>query len=161
MVTDEGELDYLIRDTRQSGALVGAPMRCPLDHILTYYDGSQPQYTHLRASMFAYVHINLLSMLTRFTPKEVPRVAVDGIYSGKLHSVNSRETKLTWLPMKIQSRLKQLPRPGGVTRVNSCTFPQNTQHTSPNPSTWAMSQTCLAQLQRATMTQWSATSWVI
>ena len=52
----------------------------PLGHILTYYDGSQPHYTHLRASMLAYAHINLLSMLTRFRPKEVPQVAVDGIY---------------------------------------------------------------------------------
>jgi len=46
LVTDAGELDYLVRDTRQSGTLVGAPMRCPLGHILTYCDGSQDQYTH-------------------------------------------------------------------------------------------------------------------
>ena len=82
LVIEEGELDCLVRDTRQSGTLVGAPMRCPLGHILTYYDGSQPQYTHLRASMLAYAHINLLSMLTRFRPK-VPPVAVDGIYVQK------------------------------------------------------------------------------
>ena len=63
LVTDEGELDYLVRDTRQSGTLVGAPMKCPLGHILTYYDGSQPQYTHLRVSMLAFAHINLLEML--------------------------------------------------------------------------------------------------
>ncbi|MEW8688798.1 MAG: hypothetical protein AB2556_23520 [Candidatus Thiodiazotropha sp.] len=55
-MTDQGELDYLVRDTRQSGTLVGAPQRCPLGHILTYYDGSQPQFTHLRASMLAYAH---------------------------------------------------------------------------------------------------------
>ena len=42
---------FLVRDTRQSGTLVGAPQKCPLGHILNYYDGSQPQpqYTHLRA----------------------------------------------------------------------------------------------------------------
>jgi len=83
LVTDEGELDYLVRDTRQSGTLVGAPMRCPLGHILTYYDGSQPQYAHLRASMLTYAHINLLAMLSRFTPEEAVRVATDSIYVKK------------------------------------------------------------------------------
>ena len=83
-MTDEGELDYLIRDTRQSGTLVGAPMRCPLGHILTYYDGSQPQYTHLRASILAYAHINLLEMLRRFRPDEAIRVATDSIYVKKI-----------------------------------------------------------------------------
>ncbi|MEW8688481.1 MAG: hypothetical protein AB2556_21925, partial [Candidatus Thiodiazotropha sp.] len=42
LVTDQGELDYLVRDTRLSGTLVGVPQMCPLGHILTYYDGSQP-----------------------------------------------------------------------------------------------------------------------
>ena len=83
LVTDKVELDYLVRDTRQSGTLVGAPMRCPLGHILTYYDGSQPQYAHLRALMLAYAHINLLAMLSRFTPKEAVRVATDSIYVKK------------------------------------------------------------------------------
>ena len=83
LVTDEGELDYLVGDIRQSGTLVGAPMRCPLGHILTYYDGSQPQFTHLRASMLAYAHINLLEMLRRFRPDEAVRVATDSIYVRK------------------------------------------------------------------------------
>ncbi|MEW8688017.1 MAG: hypothetical protein AB2556_19575, partial [Candidatus Thiodiazotropha sp.] len=30
LLTDQGELDFLVRDTRQSGTLVGAPERCPL-----------------------------------------------------------------------------------------------------------------------------------
>ena len=81
LVTDRGALDYLVRDTRQSGTLVGAPERCPLGHILTYYDGSQPQYAHLRASMLAYA--NLLSMLQRFEPDEAVRVATDSIYVRK------------------------------------------------------------------------------
>ena len=51
----------------------------PLGWILTYYDGSQPQYAHLNASMLGYAHINLLSMLTRFTQKEAVRVATDSI----------------------------------------------------------------------------------
>ena len=80
LVTDHGELDFLVRDTRQSGTLVGAPQPCPLRHILTYYDGSQPQYTHLRASMLAYAHINLVSMLIRFEPEEAVRVATNSIY---------------------------------------------------------------------------------
>ena len=63
LVIDQGEFDFLVRDTRQSGTLVGAPQKCPLGHVLTYNDGSQPQYTHLTASMLAYAHINLLSML--------------------------------------------------------------------------------------------------
>ena len=41
LVTDRGELDYLVRDTRLSSTLVGAPMKCELGHIVTYYDGSQ------------------------------------------------------------------------------------------------------------------------
>ena len=83
LVIDQGELVFLVRDKRQSGTLVGAPQKCPMGHILTYYDGSQPQYTHLRASMLAYAHINLLSMLSRFTPDEAVRVATDSIYVRK------------------------------------------------------------------------------
>ena len=93
LVTDRGELDFLVRDTRQSGTLVGAPERCPLGHVLTYYDGSQPQYAHLRASMLAYAHINLLSMLSRFEPEEAVRVATDSIYVQKtaLHKLKELE----------------------------------------------------------------------
>ena len=69
-----------MRDTRQSGTLVKAPERCPLGYVLTYYDGSQPQYAHLTANMLAYAHINLLSMLQRFEPDEAVRVATDSIY---------------------------------------------------------------------------------
>ena len=75
LVTDEEKLDYLLRDTRQSGTLVGAPMRFPLGHILTYHDGLQPQYAHLRASMLAYAHINLINMLRRFRPEEAVAAA--------------------------------------------------------------------------------------
>ncbi|MEW8689337.1 MAG: hypothetical protein AB2556_26235 [Candidatus Thiodiazotropha sp.] len=59
LMTDKGELDFLVRDTRQSGTLVGAPERCPLGYVLTYYNGSQPQYAYLRASMLAYAQPNL------------------------------------------------------------------------------------------------------
>ncbi|MEW8688028.1 MAG: hypothetical protein AB2556_19630, partial [Candidatus Thiodiazotropha sp.] len=83
LVTDQGEIDFLVRDTRQSGTLVGAPERCPQGYVLTYYDGSQPHYTHLRASMLAYAHINLINMLSRFEPDEAVRVATDSIYVKK------------------------------------------------------------------------------
>ena len=78
LVTNRGELDYLVRDNRLSGTLVGAPMECELGHILTYYDGFQPQFAHLRASMLAYAYINLLSMLSRFEPDAI-RVATDSM----------------------------------------------------------------------------------
>jgi len=48
-----------------------------------YDDGSQPQYTRLRASVLAYAHINLISMLSRFRPEEVTRVATDSVYTKK------------------------------------------------------------------------------
>ena len=83
LVTDPGELDFLMRDTRQSGTLVSAPQKCPLGHILTYYDGFHSQYAHLRARMLAYAHINLLETLCRFTPEEAVRIATDSIYVQK------------------------------------------------------------------------------
>ncbi|MEW8689189.1 MAG: hypothetical protein AB2556_25485, partial [Candidatus Thiodiazotropha sp.] len=102
LVTDQGELDYLVRDTylsgtfytRLSGTLVGAPMKCELGHILTYYYGSQPQFTHLQASMLAYAHINLLSMLSRFEPDDAVRMATDSLYIWKtaLHRLDGVES---------------------------------------------------------------------
>ena len=83
LVTNHGELDYLVRDTRLVGTLVGAPMKCELGHILTYYNGLQPLFAHLRVSMLAYAHINLLSMLSRFEPDEAIRAATDSIYVKK------------------------------------------------------------------------------
>lgn len=52
--------------------------------MLTYYDGSQPQYAHLHARMLAYAHINLILMLVRFEPREAVRVATDNIYIRKM-----------------------------------------------------------------------------
>ena len=104
LVIDKGELDFLVRDTRQSGTLVGAPQKCPLGHILTYYDGFQPQYTHLRASTLAYAHINLLSMLSRFTPDEAVRVATDSIYVRKsaLKRLEEVEAFIPMTKMRLQ-----------------------------------------------------------
>ncbi|MEW8689144.1 MAG: hypothetical protein AB2556_25260, partial [Candidatus Thiodiazotropha sp.] len=100
LVIDRGELDFLVRDTRLSGTLVGAPMKCELGHILSYYDGSKPQFIHLRASMLAYAHINLLTMLLRYTPDDAMRVATDSLYIGKtdLH-------KLGWVESYIAPRI--------------------------------------------------------
>ena len=83
LITDQGELDFLVRDMCQSGTLVSAPAKCPAGWILTYYDGSQAQYAHLRASMLAYAHIDLLEMLRRFTPTEAIRVVTDSLYVKK------------------------------------------------------------------------------
>ncbi|CAG8662353.1 8747_t:CDS:1, partial [Paraglomus occultum] len=82
LVIDEGELDFLIKDCTDAGTFAGRE-KCPLGFILTYYEGHQPQYTHLRASMLAYAHINLLEMLRRFDPNEVVRIATDSIYVRK------------------------------------------------------------------------------
>ncbi len=41
-----------------------------------YYDGSQPQYTHLRSNILAYAHFNLLAMLSRFDV--APRLGLSG-----------------------------------------------------------------------------------
>ncbi|CAG8624856.1 15462_t:CDS:2, partial [Cetraspora pellucida] len=49
LVTDEGELDFLVKDCTDAGTFAGRE-KCPLGFILTYYEGHQPQYTHLRAS---------------------------------------------------------------------------------------------------------------
>ena len=73
--------------------------KCPLGHIITYYDGSQPQYTHLRATMLAYAHINLLSMLSRFIPDEAVRVATDSIYVRK-SALKRLEGVEAFIPMK-------------------------------------------------------------
>ncbi|CAG8719806.1 4130_t:CDS:2, partial [Racocetra persica] len=70
LVTDESELDFLIKDCTDAGTFAGRE-KCPLRFILTYYEGHQPQYTYLRASMLTYAHINLLEMLQRFDPNEV------------------------------------------------------------------------------------------
>ena len=83
LVTDPGELNFLVHDTCQSRTLLSGSERCPLGHILTYFDGLQAQYTHLPVSMLAYAHINLLSMLSRFTQDEAVRVVTDSIYIQK------------------------------------------------------------------------------
>ncbi|CAG8553894.1 12053_t:CDS:10, partial [Racocetra fulgida] len=82
LVMDEGKLDFLIKDCTDAGTFAGRE-RCPLGFILTYFEGHQPQYTHLQASMLAYAHINLLEMLWRFDPNEVVRIATDSIYVQK------------------------------------------------------------------------------
>ena len=88
------------------GTLVGAPQKCPLGHILTCYDGSQPQYPHLRASMLAYAHINLLSMLSGFTPDEAVRLATDSIYVRKsaLKRLEGVEAFIHMKKMRLRSR---------------------------------------------------------
>ena len=92
-------------DTPQTGTLVGAPQMCLLGLILTYYDGSQPLHSHLKASMLAYAHIKLFSMHSRFASDEAVRVAIDSIYVRKsmlkkLHGVEAfvakKECSCVW-----------------------------------------------------------------
>ncbi|CAG8624811.1 20545_t:CDS:2, partial [Racocetra persica] len=82
VVIDEKELDFLIQDCIKEGTYAGSD-KCPLGHILIYYECYQPQYTYLRASMLAYAYINLLEMLQRFSSNEVVRIATDSIYIRK------------------------------------------------------------------------------
>ncbi|RHZ52865.1 hypothetical protein Glove_456g39 [Diversispora epigaea] len=88
LVTDEGELDFLIKDCTDAGTFADRE-KCPLGFILTYYEGHQFQYIHLRASMIPiFVHstsayINLLEMLRRFDPNEIVRIVTDSIYVQK------------------------------------------------------------------------------
>jgi len=72
----------LIEDCIDAGTFAGRE-KCPLGYILTYYEGHQPQYMHLRASMLAYAHINLLEMIQRFKPNEIVRIATDSLYIRK------------------------------------------------------------------------------
>ncbi|CAG8546369.1 7872_t:CDS:2 [Ambispora gerdemannii] len=110
VVIDEGELDFLIQDCIKEGTYAGSD-KCPLGHILTYYEGHQPQYTHLRASMLAYAHINLLEMLRRFGPNEVVRSATDSIYTKRPY-IRSKMYRLSL--SKLSKRLKRsaIPRFG-------------------------------------------------
>ena len=140
LVIDQGGLDFLVRDTRQRGTLVGVPQKCPLGHIFTYYDGSQPQYTHLKASMLAYAHSNLLSILLRFTPDDSVRVDTGSIYVRK-SALKRLEGVEAFIPMKIMrlrslfAREEYLPvvaQPNGVIRTRSSTCSWNMQPTSPS-----------------------------
>ena len=96
-VQNKAEVDFLARDLRETNSLVGYD-RVPfiLDvtnfekadeiqndangHVVTYYEGYQLQYTHLRASMLGYASINIISMLQRFQPVDVRRVATDSLF---------------------------------------------------------------------------------
>ena len=164
LVIDQRELDILVRDTRQSGTLMGAPQKCHLGHILNYNDGSQPQYTHLRASMLVYAHINLLSMLQRFEPEDSVRVATDSIYVRKsaLHKLEGvrvyvapkrcdcGEVACDYLPLVAPAH--------GVTRMRSSTCPWNMQPISPSLIIRQQKRTSLPAPRRATTTRCRGTA---
>jgi hypothetical protein len=78
--------------------------KCPLGHILTYYEEHQPQYTHLHASMLAYAHINLLEILQRFGPNEVVRIATDSIYIRKDALYRIENVSAFFKPIKIKNQ---------------------------------------------------------
>ena len=79
LVTGRGELDYLVR-TPASRALWSERQSSASLVTSSPTTMAQPQFAHLRASILAYAHINLLSMLSRFEPDEAVRVATDSIY---------------------------------------------------------------------------------
>ena len=94
IVTDQEELNFLVKRAHEKGTLVraektgscvenfdaGEMHRESSYWILVFYHDIKAQYYHLRASMLCYAHINLLSMLLRFNPEDVPRVATDSLY---------------------------------------------------------------------------------
>lgn len=84
-VLHQAELDYLVRDLRQTNSLVGYDQAPGGGYVITYYDGSQPPFTHLRASMLGYWAINLVAMLERFEPHQIHRVATDSLYIAPEH----------------------------------------------------------------------------
>ena len=132
LVTNQGEPDFLKRETHESGMLV-ATSQCPLGHILTYYDGTQLQYTHLRASMLGYAHINLITILKRFKPEEVLREATDSLYIQKsaLHKLEGVEA---YVPVKSDRPVR-----GAVARrarrAKCCTCPTIESSIIPGRST--------------------------
>ncbi|MEW8686493.1 MAG: hypothetical protein AB2556_11835, partial [Candidatus Thiodiazotropha sp.] len=94
-----------MRDIHQNGTLVGAPIKCELGHVLTYYDGSQPQFAHLRASMLANAHINLLEMLRKFKPDEAVRVATIYVKNTALYKLEGVESYVAPIPCDCQDDL--------------------------------------------------------
>ena len=90
--------------------------------------------------MLAYAHINLLSMLSRFTPDEAVRVATDNIYV-RTSALKKLEGVEAFIPMKKCDcvpgllGLSTFPRsrqPNGVIRTRSSKCPWNMLPTSPS-----------------------------
>ena len=108
-----GELEFLVFDHGKVAPWWEHPKSSPWD-ILTYYDRSQPQYTHLRASMLVYAHINLFSMLSRFTRDKEVRVATDSIYVRK-SALKRLEGVEAFIPIKMGLQgVRSLFARGGV-----------------------------------------------
>ena len=80
LITDEEELNFLIKKAHAENTMVRTDDFGGDGKVLCYYNNHRAQYYHLRASMLAYAHINLLTMLLRFDKDDVPRVATDSLY---------------------------------------------------------------------------------
>ena len=80
LITDEEELNFLIKKAVKENIMVRADDFGEDGKVLCYYNSHRAQYYHLRASMLSYAHINLLTMLLRFDKEDVPRVATDSLY---------------------------------------------------------------------------------
>ena len=128
----------------------------------TYYDGSQPQFTHLRASMLAYAHINLLSMLQSFEPDEAVRVATDSIYVQKsaLHKLEG--VKAYVAPKRCDCGevmcVRTSPLANGGTKASRSSWPRSMRPTSPGLTLCAATGPSVTAPRRATMTRCRGTA---
>ena len=152
LVIDQGEINFLVRDTRQSGTLVGAPQKCPLGHILTYYDGSQPQFTHLRASMLAYAQC--------FYVRKSALKRLEGVEA--LLPMKKCNCRVCVPCLLERSTFPRSPQLNGVIRTRSSTCPLNMQPTSPSLIIKFVKQTqkrtSLSAPHRATTTHCQSTA---
>ncbi|KAL3877909.1 hypothetical protein ACJMK2_035551 [Sinanodonta woodiana] len=87
LITDNVEYDFIVKNLTENNKFVGRrgvflSNGKRLGTIVTYIDGENAQWTHLRSSMLAYTTINLLSMINRF-PETAVRVATDSMYIHK------------------------------------------------------------------------------
>ena len=89
LITDSAEYDFVIKNLTTTNmyvtlrdAFLSNGKR--FGTIVTYIDGENAQYTHLRSSMLAYTTINLFSMINRF-PDIAVRVATDSMHIQKKH----------------------------------------------------------------------------
>ena len=137
----------------------------PLGHILMYYDGSQPLYSHLRASMLACALVHLLSMLSRFASNEVDQIVTDSIYVAmkKLQGVEAFVAKKECgcggggghLPSLFARRC--VPSFGRsspmVTRAKSSACPRNKRPTLPSLTTKQLKRSSLPTTRNTNTTR--------
>ena len=141
-------------------------MKCELGHILTYYDGSQPQFTHLRASMLQ-TSSQCYKGSNQMRRSEWPPTASMSV---NLCFTSSRVSKRMWLPKDVavgrscacsvysrKTSSLRSPRPNDVTRARPSSCPWNMQPTS-LPDCIATEKDSLPASRHATMTRCRGTA---